>query len=83
MDKNQTNHSSYDSPSQSNKNPIQNIEGPPNPGETRPHPTTRQNSTSKNLHPPHPEGKRNSIQHNISSSSEEMLENQHEYYNGW
>jgi hypothetical protein len=60
MDKNQTRHLSYDSPSQSTKNPIQNIDGSPNPRTTRPHPTTRQLSTSKNLHPPPRKGKETS-----------------------
>jgi hypothetical protein len=83
MDQSQIRRSSYDSPSQFTKNPIQNIDGPPIPRKNRPHNTTRQPSTSKNLHSPPPEGKRNNILHNISSSSDEMLENQSEYYNGW
>jgi len=48
-----------------------------------PYPLTSKPSTSKTPLPPTPEGRRNTNQHNLSSSSEEMLDSQPAHNNSW
>ena len=83
MDQSQTRHLSHALPSLITKNPIQNIDGPPNPMALRSHLTTSQPSTSKYPHPPPPVGRRNTNLHNLSFSSKDMLETQPACQNGW
>ena len=83
MDQSQPKHLSYALSPQITNNPIQNTEGPPHPMATRPYPLTSQPSTSKNPLSPPPEGRRITNQHNLSSSSEELLDTQPAHHNGW
>jgi len=65
------------------KNPTQNSDVPPNPMASRSHPMSSQPSTSRNPHPPPSVGRGNPCQHDLASSSEDMLETQPAHHNGW